>query len=551
MPENADLNPQPPAPQPPVLDDVEALPTGARLAEFEIKSVLGRGGFGIVYLALDLSLQRLVAIKEYLPAALAARRADNRLSVRSAAFAESFEMGLRSFVNESRLLARFDHLALVKVHRFWEANGTAYMVMPYYEGVTLTQVRQSMIVPPNEAWLRRILTALLGALDVMHSASVFHRDVAPDNIVLLRSGLPVLLDFGAARHVLEDQAQAITALVKPAYAPIEQYAAGSEFRQGPWTDIYGASATLHYCLTGKPPPTAAARIVEDNYEPLAKCKDLLEPATGEPYDKHWLAALDWGLEVKPQARPQSIAQWQKALAGPAKLQSRPYRDRTPVAANLEAAETASPTASPEQLAPTRPDRPALAISAQLARVAAAPRMAHGVMAGLMLAALLVVGWSALTPEPPAVTASAGADLQAAPAKPVKPLVVPAVHTLALGGTETGSMERVASVEPAPPEAALPARGKRKAKPVKAKAPASVVQRNTEVLSNGPQIVQARRERVSTRPAAAPTPRDLCSQRGFLGSLICMRDTCGSPRWAQHQQCRNWHQMEQRYTADSR
>ena len=194
MSENANPNAQPLDPELPVYGDVEALPTGTRLAEFEIKRVLGRGGFGIVYLASDLSLERHVAIKEYLPAALATRGADARLSVRNAAFAETFGMGLRSFVNESRLLARFDHPSLVKVHRFWEANGTAYMVMPYYEGVTLTQVRLSMSEPPAEAWLRRILAGLLGALEVMHDASVFHRDVAPDNIVLLASGAA-----GAAR----------------------------------------------------------------------------------------------------------------------------------------------------------------------------------------------------------------------------------------------------------------------------------------------------------------------------------------------------------------
>jgi hypothetical protein len=256
-----------------------------------------------------------VALKEYLPAALAGRRPDGEIAVRSELFYEPFSAGLRSFINESRLLARFDHPSLVKVHRFWEANGTAYMVMPFYEGVTLKQVRQSMTAPPEEAWLRRILDALLGALEVMHTASVYHRDVAPDNILLLRSGVPVLLDFGAARHVLAEQTQTITAMLKPAYAPIEQYADALEFRQGPWTDIYATAATLHYCLTGKAPLTAIARTVHETYEPLHERLDLRDPPEGHPYEANWLAALDWALEVKPQARPQSIAQWKDALSG--------------------------------------------------------------------------------------------------------------------------------------------------------------------------------------------------------------------------------------------
>jgi serine/threonine protein kinase len=291
------------------------MPAGARISEFEILQVLGSGGFGIVYLAHDTSLQRRVALKEYLPAALAGRRPDGQIAVRSELFADTFSAGLRSFINESRLLAKFDHPSLVKVHRFWEANGTAYMVMPFYEGVTLKQVRQSMTAPPEEAWLRRILDALLGALEVMHAASVFHRDIAPDNILLLRSGVPVLLDFGAARHVVAEQTQTITAMLKPAYAPIEQYADALEYRQGPWTDIYATAATLHYCLTGKAPLTAIARTVNETYEPLHQRAELRDPPQGQPYDAQWLAALDWGLEVKPQARPKSVAQWKDALSG--------------------------------------------------------------------------------------------------------------------------------------------------------------------------------------------------------------------------------------------
>jgi len=299
----------------PSLAAPEALLAGSTHSEFKILRVLGSGGFGIVYLAHDESLGRLVALKEYLPVSLAGRGPDGQVQVRSSSFADTFAAGLSSFVNEAQLLARFDHPSLVKVHRFWQANGTAYMVMPYYEGVTLRQVRESMSVPPDEAWLHRLLDSLLGALEVMHDASVFHRDVAPDNILVLPSGVPVLLDFGAARHVLAGQTQVLTAILKPSYAPIEQYAGASEFRQGPWTDIYATAATLHYCLTGKAPSTSAARTVHDTQRPLHQREEFCATTSSQPYDKKWLEALDWALTVMPQGRPQNIAEWREALAG--------------------------------------------------------------------------------------------------------------------------------------------------------------------------------------------------------------------------------------------
>src|SRR5688572_5588910 len=132
-----------------------ALPVGLRLGEFEIRSVLGVGGFGIVYHAFDHALERDVAIKEYMPSSMAARSEDTlHVSLLSQGHAETFTLGLKSFVNEARLLARFDHPSLVKVHRFWEANGTAYMVMPLYRGRTLKALRLAAGRAPDEAWLR-------------------------------------------------------------------------------------------------------------------------------------------------------------------------------------------------------------------------------------------------------------------------------------------------------------------------------------------------------------------------------------------------------------
>lgn len=287
--------------------DTTVLQPGTRLHEFEIVDLVGQGGFGIVYLADDHSLQRRVAIKEYMPSSLATRGKDDSVVVRSARHADTFEIGLRSFVNEARLLAQFDHPALLKVFRFWEANGTAYMAMPYYAGKTLRDaLKEREGSPPDEAWIRRILSPVMDALELMHHENCFHRDVAPDNIMLLRDGRPVLLDFGAARRVISDMTQALTVILKPGYAPIEQYAEMPGIKQGPWTDIYALAAVVYFIITGRTPPPAVGRMMQDAYEPLATI------AAGR-YSARFLEGIDQCLRVKGEERPQSIPEMRTAL----------------------------------------------------------------------------------------------------------------------------------------------------------------------------------------------------------------------------------------------
>ncbi|TAK73329.1 MAG: serine/threonine protein kinase [Aquabacterium sp.] len=308
---------------PSTISDLDSLPAGTRLGEFEIECVLGVGGFGIVYRALDHALERRVAIKEYMPAALAARGADAKVSLRSASHADTFDLGLRSFINEARLLARFDHPSLVKVYRFWEANDTAYMVMPWYEGVTLREARRTMAAPPTEAWLRSLIEPLLGALAVLHREQVYHRDIAPDNILLLGDAagegvaLPVLLDFGAARHVIGDHTQTLTAILKPSFAPIEQYAEAASLRQGPWTDLYALAAAVHFCITGRAPAPATTRAVEDELTPLVSLAAGLERDFRRVYATAFLAAIDHALAVRPQERPASVGDWWRELSASA------------------------------------------------------------------------------------------------------------------------------------------------------------------------------------------------------------------------------------------
>jgi serine/threonine protein kinase len=284
------------------------LPVGARLGEFEISGLIGEGGFGIVYRADDHSLGRVVALKEYMPAALAARTADYSVSIKSERVRETFEIGLRSFINEARMLAQFDHPALVKVYRFWEANGTAYMAMPFYDGVTLKEAIQARAAPPDEAWLRRLLMPLLDALDLLHRNNCVHRDVAPDNIVLLDGESPVLLDFGAARRVIGDATQALTVILKPGYAPIEQYDEIPGMKQGPWTDIYALAAVIHLAIVGKAPATSVSRLVDDRQQPLA------ERVAGR-YSAAFLEAIDRALATQPDARPRSVAHWRALMDG--------------------------------------------------------------------------------------------------------------------------------------------------------------------------------------------------------------------------------------------
>jgi len=287
----------------------DALAPGTRLAEFEIREVIGAGGFGIVYRAWDHALERDVALKEYMPAAMAGRGADARITLRSRSHEADFGLGLRSFVNEARLLARFDHPALVKVYRFWEENGTAYMVMPLYRARSLRELRMDMGTEPlTQAWLRALIEPLLGALELIHGADVYHRDIAPDNILWCDDGRPVLLDFGAARHVLADRTQTLTAILKPQFAPIEQYADTQSMRQGPWTDLFALASTCYFMLTGRPPIPATARVLDDELKPLAQ----LAPAGFSP---HVLATLDWAMAVRPQNRPQAVATFRDALSG--------------------------------------------------------------------------------------------------------------------------------------------------------------------------------------------------------------------------------------------
>lgn len=280
------------------------LPAGTRLRNYELLSVLGHGGFGITYYAKDTTLGREVAVKEYLPTTLALRENGTTVVPRSTQFAEDFIWGRERFLEEARILATLEGApAVVRVYDFLEANGTAYMIMGLARGDTLEQrlKRDGKIAP---AIIMRMLERLLDGLEAVHKTGFLHRDVKPANVILDANNNPTLIDFGASRSSMADRTAAMTAIFTPRYAAAEQLTSD---KQGPWTDIYGLSATLYHAITGKPPPSSLERALNDAYEPLAK----LAP---EGYPPGLLRGIDVGLTVRANGRPQSIAAWRDILS---------------------------------------------------------------------------------------------------------------------------------------------------------------------------------------------------------------------------------------------
>jgi serine/threonine protein kinase len=259
--------PSGPSPATPPEVDYVALRPGQTIGRYEIVSVLGQGGFGITYRARDVQLGREVAIKEYLPSALAVRQDGATVLPRTTKMADDFGWGRDRFVTEGRTLATLHRVpAIVHVFDFLEANGTAYIVMELLSGETLEdRITKKGPLSPDD--VDRILWPLLDGLEQVHGAGFLHRDIKPANILLNAEGAPTLIDFGAAREAMVGRTSAMTAIFTPGYAAAEQMTSA---KQGPWTDIYGLAATLYHAITGKTPPSAFDRMLDDGYEPLAR-----------------------------------------------------------------------------------------------------------------------------------------------------------------------------------------------------------------------------------------------------------------------------------------
>jgi tRNA A-37 threonylcarbamoyl transferase component Bud32 len=289
---------------------IDTLGPGSTLVgDYKIIRVLGSGGFGNTYLAMDHNLNREVAIKEFFPRDIAFREDQTTVSIKSPRFEDNFRWGLERFVQEAKLLAKFRHPNIVRVFRTFEANHTSYIVLDFVRGPNVETWLQRLNRRPTQQELDELVAPLTDALALLHEAGVLHRDIKPANICIREeTGDAVLLDFGASKYSMSEMTGTTAAIVSRGYSPYEAYAADSK-QQGAWTDIYALGATVYRALTGGSPPEATERRLNDTIVPLRSQRlPGLRP--------EFLAAVDWALTVQPRARPQSIAEWQpRLLAG--------------------------------------------------------------------------------------------------------------------------------------------------------------------------------------------------------------------------------------------
>ena len=256
----------------------------------------------ITYLANDTNLAKRVALKEYLPRDFATRTTGSTVVPNSDADAKDYRWGLERFLDEARTLARFDHPHLNKVYRFFEANGTAYLVLEYIDGQTLSHLLSKYPTIPD-THLQRII----------HSAGYVHRDIKPSNLMLRGDGSTVLLDFGAARQAVGQRSKSITSILTPGYAPVEQYDTKAA-DVGPWSDLYALGMVAYRCVSGVRDADLSDAVTRARTQRRGG-QDLIpavEVGRGA-YDSHFLEAIDWAIRVNEEERPQTIAKWREAL----------------------------------------------------------------------------------------------------------------------------------------------------------------------------------------------------------------------------------------------
>lgn len=286
-----------------------ALPLGTRLHEYRLDAVLGAGAFAITYRGWDENLMLPVAIKEFFPADLMVRDADGAAQLAEEADAALYEWGIARFISEAQVLARFKHPNIVRVSRYFAANRTAYIVMDYEQGESLSAVLARNRDAADEAFVRGLFLPLLEGLRVVHAKRYLHRDIKPANVYLRADGSPLLLDFGAAR--LEFGASGADSLcaLTPRYAPPEQYSPDGE--QGPWSDLYALGATIYRCIAGEAPVEAPVRAGSGGPDPN---RSAAEAGAGR-FTGELLEAVDWCLRVDPRARPQTAGALIARLTG--------------------------------------------------------------------------------------------------------------------------------------------------------------------------------------------------------------------------------------------
>ncbi|WP_168769122.1 serine/threonine protein kinase [Yoonia maricola] len=292
---------------------VGALPARTVLSDgaFTITEPLGQGGFGITYLARDMTLQRDVVIKECFPEAICIRSGAD-VVVRSATNTPHFRKCVEMFVREARSIARLNHPNILHVHGIFEENGTAYMVLDLIEGPDLLDIIEDPERTLGPSQVHALTINILEALRVVHGQNLLHRDISPDNILVDKAGQPTLIDFGSAREFAADRIRQKTTLlfVKDGYSPFEFYASGAA--HSPASDFYALGGTIYHLITGEAPPSSQTRQVEvqsgapDPYRPLA--------GRYPDYDDTYLAAIDTALRLQPAQRIQTAEEWLAIIA---------------------------------------------------------------------------------------------------------------------------------------------------------------------------------------------------------------------------------------------
>lgn len=317
-------------------DHRQALLAGYALQEYVIDSVLGVGGFGITYLARDTHLNMQVAVKEYLPNSLAVRVNDHSVHPKSAGDEATYRWGLDRFLKEAQTLARFRHPHIVRVLRFFQGNGSAYMVMEYEEGQSLATILKTQPEPMSEQFLLQLLLPMLDGLKRVHQEGFLHRDIKPSNILVRPDGSPVLIDFGSARLAVSDMTQQLTSIFTPGFAPFEQYF--SDGKQGPWTDIYALGAIVYLCITGVRPVDAASRVKKDTLVPASvACQGAFSPG--------FLCSVDAALKLGEEERPQDIEAWERMLSQASPVEHPASPGRPPSEASAAPSCSPRPTAA--------------------------------------------------------------------------------------------------------------------------------------------------------------------------------------------------------------
>ncbi|MEY2875322.1 MAG: hypothetical protein RLZZ373_2693 [Pseudomonadota bacterium] len=504
------------------MEDDGTLSIGTRLGEFEIRGLVGIGRTGIVYRAFDHDLEREVAIKEYLPAPLAVRAADGRVQVRTPADGPAFAAGLQHFLDDARLLARFDHPALVKVFRFWEGNGTGCMVMPFYAGQTLAQALRQLPAPPAEAWLMGVLVPVLGALEALHDQRIVHNRITPDNIRLLRNGRPVLMEPGVAH----------------------------ESPEGPWTDLYALGEVVQTCLTSVAPPSLAERVVQDRLVPLADVAAHLHATHGQHWRESFIGAWQQTLALGPADRPQRVSALMQRL-------------RLTPAPREEWSETLQLATPPPALRPatagTAPKPPPSAAAIDALALLEQPRPRSYSTVAIILATLLGVGAMAylLSRSPKGSAAPKSAPVAASVAPSAAPFAASRPPVVILDELPDRALQGAsvpASTESTDNKAALAAsrasataaRAAARAAQTASAAPQPLAPQPALVTSAIPSLAAPSRNAPSTQttasPATAPAPAaprtldDLCGTRFFLAKELCIQDACQTTEFSRTATC---------------